>query len=311
MEKNEEKNFKMEDPTYYSRIVMMIIMAIQLILFIIFAVLTHTNSDNMEKVYQRNDAAYQRNDAANVGCYEVDYYPYYECVFNNINNITKPLNHTFIFKEHEKQMDTCFAFFVISFFFFLIEFIMHFCCATQEFNEGFFKNFFNYWNHLIIILTFVIAQFLYIIACLVTPIYLDRTRSIRDLLYIRNPYTDQVSRDFVEVCIKKYAVCFAISFTFLVIFIFLDFIIINLYKGVCCDMTLICNWTHKCLSSFFICFGDNVFYWMNKCQRKDNEINKLEEEVNDQEKTIAAITCQIQNTMKENIKLRVDKINYL
>lgn len=306
MEKNEEKKFEIEDPTYYSRIVMMIIMAIQLILFIIFAVLTHTNLDNMEKVYQRNDAFYK---IEKICCDRYSYsFSYINCT---CNNYLEPLNHTFIFKEHVKQMDTCFAFFVISFFFFLIEFIMHFCCETQTFSDGFFKNFFNYWNHLIILLTFVIAQFLYIIACLVTPIYLDRTSSIKDLLYTRNPYIDQVGRDFVEVCIKKYAVCFAMSFTFLVIFIFLDFIIINLYKGVCCDMTLICNWTNKCLSSFFTCFGDNVFYWLNKCKRKDNEINELENDVNNQEKTIAEITCQIQNTMKDNIKLRVDKINYL
>ena len=112
MEKNEEKNFKMEDPTYYSRIVMMIIMAIQLILFIIFAVLTHTNLDNMEKVYQRNDAFYQIEKKC---CDRSSYsFSYINCT---CNNYLEPLNHTFIFKEHVKQMDM-FCFFCYFFLFF-------------------------------------------------------------------------------------------------------------------------------------------------------------------------------------------------
>ena len=46
----EEKKYQMKDSTYYSRIVMMIVNSIQLILFIVFIVFTHTIRDDMREV---------------------------------------------------------------------------------------------------------------------------------------------------------------------------------------------------------------------------------------------------------------------
>ena len=219
----EEKKYQMKDSTYYSRIVMMIVNSIQLILFIVFIVFTHTIRDDMREVNK------------SVGYSRIEY--------------------DFVFDEQTEGVDTCFAFFIISFVFFLFEFIWDFACKDCDYQYDIFKNIFGDWNHLIIILTFLIAQFLYLISCLIIPIYLDRVRTLRDHLednyFGKTDLYDNVifskdDLDKVESCIGKYACCVVIAEVFLVIFIFLYFIILNLYKGACCDMFTICKKTNDC-----------------------------------------------------------------
>ena len=84
----EEKKYQMKDSTYYSRIVMMIVNSIQLILFIVFIVFTHTIRDDMREVNK------------SVGYSRIEY--------------------DFVFDEQTQGVDTCFAFFIISFVFFYL-----------------------------------------------------------------------------------------------------------------------------------------------------------------------------------------------
>ena len=284
----EEKKYQMKDSTYYSRIVMMIVNSIQLILFIVFIVFTHTIRDDMREVNK------------SVGYSRIEY--------------------DFVFDEQTQGIDTCFAFFIISFVFFLFEFIWDFACKDCDYQYDIFKNIFGDWNHLIIILTFLIAQFLYLISCLIIPIYLDRVRTLRDHLednyFGKTDIYDNVifskdDLDKVESCIGKYACCVVIAYVFLVIFIFLYFIILNLYKGACCDMFTICKKTNDCFNNFGGCMRDNVYCIFNCGKVKDPVIEELKREINERKKTIEKITCNIQNGLKNNIKLRVDNIEYL
>ena len=285
----EEKKYQMKDSTYYSRIVMMIVNSIQLILFIVFIVFTHTIRDDMREVNK------------SVGYSRIEY--------------------DFVFDEQTEGVDTCFAFFIISFVFFLFEFIWHFACKDCDYHYDIFKNIFGDWNHLIIILTFLIAQFLYLISCLIIPIYLDRVRTLRDHLednyfgktdvYDRTIIFSQDDLDSVESCIGKYAGCVVIAYVFLVIFIFLYFIILNLYKGACCDMFTICKKTNDCFNNFGGCMRDNFYCILHCGKGEDIEIEELKAKIKENEKIVGEITCEIQNGLKKNIELRVDNIDYL
>ena len=89
----------------------------------------------------------------------------------------------FIFKSEQKQgIETCISFFIIAFAVFLVEFIMHFACEKKKYKYDCSEKLFRNWNHLITMLTFVLGQFLYIIACLIIPIYLHRMRTLYDFL---------------------------------------------------------------------------------------------------------------------------------
>ena len=284
----EEKKYQMKDSTYYSRIVMMIVNSIQLILFIVFIVFTHTIRDDMREVNK------------SVGYSRIEY--------------------DFVFDEQTQGVDTCFAFFIISFVFFLFEFIWHFACKDCDYHYDIFKNIFGDWNHLIIILTFLIAQFLYLISCLIIPIYLDRVRTLRDHLednyFGKTDIYDNVifskdDLDKVESCIGKYACCVVIAEVFLVIFIFLYFIILNLYKGACCDMFTICKKTNDCFNNFGGCMRDNFYCILHCGKGEDIEIENIKDKIKENEKIVGEITCEIQKKKKKNIELRVDNIDYL
>ena len=267
----EEKKYQMKDSTYYSRIVMMIVNSIQLILFIVFIVFTHTIRDDMREVNK------------SVGYSRIEY--------------------DFVFDEQTQGVDTCFAFFIISFVFFLFEFIWHFACKDCDYHYDIFKNIFGDWNHLIIILTFLIAQFLYLISCLIIPIYLDRVRTLRDHLednyFGKTDIYDNVifskdDLDKVESCIGKYA-----------------FIILNLYKGACCDMFTICKKTNDCFNNFGGCMRDNFYCILHCGKGEDIEIEDIKNKIKKSEEKVEEITCEIQNGLKKNIELRVNNIDYL
>lgn len=145
---------------------------------------------------------------------------------------------------------------------------------------------------------------MYLIACLIIPIYLDRVRTIRDM------FSKSFGKDMNEIldpCVNKYGALLAVAFTFLIIFIFLYFIIMNLYKDVCCDMTEICTQTESCLKAFFKCYYLQIRYIFTGCKRDDGldgDLTKLEGQVN---KTV----IEIKNLMAENLKLRCENINNL
>ena len=235
----------------------------------------------------------------------------------------------FIFEEQNQAIDTCFAFFIISFTIFLIESIVAFSCGGKcsENNEVFII-IFEKMNHILIILTFTIIQFLYVISCLIIPIYLDRVRTFKKYfedrakeakisvpyIYDRDELNASIDGDIdsIETCISKYVSLLVVSFTFLFIFLFLYFIIINLYKEVCCNMRNICDRTSRCMENFFRCFYDNSYYVFTLCRKaRDKKINEIQEEINNIKEEIARKTCEIQDMMKNNIDLRIENIELL
>ena len=297
-EPKKNKNYKMKDFTYYSYIVMMIVISIQLILFIIFIVFAHTVGDEMNDV---NKNAYS----------------------------TLKIDFDFVFDEQKQGVDTCFAFFIIAFVIYLIEFVFHFACDGCDYRYNTIRTFLSDLNHFIIILTFLVSQFLYLICCLIFPIYLERVRTLRDYLEphinlkkdldnlgidldsLKISVLTKDDLDKMDSCVAKYAGAVVFAFVFLVIFIFLYFIILNLYKGTCCDMFTICRKTNDCFDKFGGCMRDNVYCIFNCGKGQDPEIEKLKRIIAERKKTIERITCNIQNGLKNNIKLRVDNIEYL
>ena len=97
----EDSIFQLKDFTYYSRIVMMIILSVQFVLFIIFIVFIHDIKGLMTKV---NDNV--KNNVKNNHLYNEDLY--------DISDI---------FHEQTQGIDACISFFIISFVVFLVEFI--------------------------------------------------------------------------------------------------------------------------------------------------------------------------------------------
>ena len=282
-DKKKQKNFRMKDFTYYSYIVMMIVLSIQLILFIVFIVFAHTVGDEMQDVNKK----------------------FYSSI-----------DFDFVFKEQKSGVDTCFAFFIIAFVIYLIEFVFNFACNDCDFRYDTFRKYLGELNHFIIILTFLVSQFLYLICILIIPIYLERVRTLRDYLepIVDDDFLEILTKDDLDTmdsCVAKYAGATVVAYVFLIIFIFLYFIILNLYIGTCCDMFTICKKTNDCFNNFGGCMRDNVYCIINCGKSKDPIIQTLKEEIEKKKIEIEKITCNIQNGLKNNIKLRVDNIEYL
>ena len=306
--------------TYYTRLVMIIIFSVEFILFISFAVWIHDAKDIMDNIYSNSQKDYyfdiNKNEVQNRS-YRV-YNGYNEEYIYQYNYVYKHSIYDFtsIFTEQKKGMDACLAFFIIFFIVFLAEFIVHFACENCCHENSCFKCFFIDGNHGLTFLSFILAQFIYFIACLLIPIYLDRVRTFKDF-YVSNinvKIQDEIGKndeiDLIQSIVIVYVKLLVSAFTFLFIFIFLYFIILNLYKGLCCDMREICEITNNCVLSFFRCFYDNIYYAFN-CEMRNKELNTL---VKGKEAKIIEIgekNCEIKNLMKENIELRVEKIEYL
>lgn len=306
--------------TYYTRLVMIIIFCVEFILFISFAVWIHDAKDIVDNIYNNSQKDYYYDENKNLvknRSYYVydDYNGEYIYQYNYVSKYSL-YDFTSIFIEQKKGMDTCLAFFIIFFIIFLAEFIVHFACKSTSCDNSFFRCFFKDGNHGFTFLSFILAQFIYFIACLLIPIYLDRVRTFKDFydanLNVKAPdeMTKKDEIDLIQSIVIVYAKLLAAAFTFLFIFIFLYFVILNLYKGLCCDMREICEITNNCVISFFRCFYDNIYYAFN-CEMRNKELNTL---VKGKETKIVEIgekNCKIKNLMKENIELRVKNIEYL
>ena len=284
-----------KDFRYYSRIVMFIICSIQFILFVVYIAV----------IYDVKDTINENPKISYLYCNNILYY-----FSREIDESCDDFKS--IMREQGQGIAATFSFFIISYVIFFIECIIHFCCNNNNNNNNYNNN--NYGNklcdnickdgHFINLLTFIIAQFMYLIACLIIPIYLDRVRTIRDM------FSESYGKDMNKIldpCVNKYGALLAVAFTFLIIFIFLYFIIMNLYKDVCCNMTEICTQTESCLKAFFKCYYLQIRYIFTGCKRDDgldNDLKNLEGQVN---KTV----IEIKNLMAENLKLRCENINNL
>ena len=279
------ENPKLLDFTYYSRIVMFILSSIQFILFIVFIAVIY-------------DIKYDINENL---AHLLSYCNNYDRGYKEGKKICKDFKS--IIGDQGQGIATTFSFFIISYVIFFIECIIHFCCENKTFS-GILDDIFNGLNHFIILSAFIVAQFMYIISCLIIPIYLDRVRTMRNMFEERE--NDKIVNEIMDNSVNRYAALLVVAFVFLFIFIFLYFIILNLYKGICCDMPEICNQTESCLKHFFKCYYRHIKFLLT-CKRADDLDTKLSE----LKKKVEDLKLDVKSLMAENLKLRLDKINYL
>ena len=117
-------------------------------------------------------------------------------------------------------------------------------------------------------------------------------------------YEDYEEIEKIKIIKKKYSSMTAICYVFLVLIIFLDFIILNLYKGLCCQMEIICQNTQNCTENFGRWFIDKIF--CSCCSDdKDKTIQGLEARRNEKDVEIYELTGDIRNLMAENMELNI------
>jgi hypothetical protein len=263
-----EKNF-----SYYARIVMIIILSIEFLLNIVFLAIisdikdTHKFTDLEKKIMDQFE----------------EYYYYWNFYFGGVSY---PLENL-IFSEHYDAISAIFSLFFISFFFFVVEFII-FCSFMESDCPQFCNILGKELNHLMTLITFFICQFLYFIDCLIIPVYFQRVTKI----LIKENYNDYKSLK------RKYASLIVVAYVFLFIILFMDFIVLNLYKGICCEMTKICQKTQKCCKNFGWFLGDKLSC---NCLRESDESNQNPEIYN--------LNGEIKSLLAENIQIRINKNN--
>ena len=266
-ENNEDKedkdnNEKDENKfSYYSRIIMMIILSIEFIFNIIFL-----------------------------------------SIINDINaNVSvSPAVNENIFKMHKHAINTIFSFFFISYFAYFLELMALYGCFIKYYCHKILEIIFKNLNHLIMLVSFFICQFLFLIQCVIIPVYSQR---VKNLVY-EEYYVEEA-----KINIKnKYKAMEAISYIFLVLIIFLDFIVINLYKGICCQMEDICTQTKNCFKNFGRWFVDKLAF-ICCIKTTIREIEELENKKKAKEGQISNLSGDIKNLMAENLKLNIRVLN--
>lgn len=248
---------------YYSRIVMMIILSIQFILNIIFLTLI-SDINSQVKILE---------------LIEID-----------------------VFKFHKACISAIFSLFFISFFVFVLELISYCGCCMKTDCIELCNIIFRTYNHVIILATFLICQFIYFTQCMIIPVFFHR---VKNLVY-QDLYEEYLPEDIdkIKIIKNKYSSMTAICYVFLFLIIFLDFIVLNLYKDICCQMEIICNNSQNCLENFGRWFIDKI-----SCicciDKKDRTIVNLEEVSNQKDMEIYQLTGEIRNLFAENMEINI------
>ena len=243
---------------YYSRIIMMIILSFEFILNIIFL-----------------------------------------AIITDVNSQVSMLDHFYeegVTKFHKECISATFALFFISFFVFMLELVAYCGCCMKTDCAELCNIIFNKLNHLIILATFLICQFIYFTQCMIIPVFFHRVKHL--------VYEEFYFEEKIKIIINKYSSMTAICYVFLVLIIFLDFIVLNLYKGLCCQMEIICQNTQNCTENFGRWFIDKIF--CSCCSDdKDKTIQGLEARRNEKDVEIYELTGDIRNLMAENMELNI------
>lgn len=255
MENNNERKF-----SYYSRIVILIILSIEFIL--------------------------------NITCI---------AIIGEVKDSTKKLDEKDIFKEHYKSISAIFALFFINFAIFLLVFIINCTCQKSDCSQPFDFLFIDL-NHFITLITFFICQFLYLIQCIIIPVYLQRVKNIIN----KNYYYYSLDKIKHEA-IKKYTSLTVVIYVFLFIILFLNFIVMNLYREICCKMESICKLTENCCENFGRWFLDKLSCFFCQDEKEEN-IKVLERQGAERENEIDNLTGDIRNLMADNLELNVQSL---
>ena len=159
-----------------------------------------------------------------------------------------------------------FSFSFISFFVFVLYFIIDHNCKAADFGDP-FEKLFKGLNHFISLITFIICQLLYFVDCCIIPVYLQGLKMYED-----------IGDKIIKNAIKKYTALVVVGYIFLGIIIFLDFIVLNLFRKMCCGMKEICDKTEECGIVFVKRFAD--FISCSCCKEEESE-SRARKEIND------------------------------
>ena len=248
------------------------------------------NMNNVETIQNINEVPNLRNSQNENGNKRQDIYSIFfkilsmviECIFSIVFIVFEKVikNKHKIFYAHYTGITTISSFFIIFFILFIIDTIV-FCIFTKKYR------FFG-------IIFFWLAQVFYFI----------------DLFMIPSYYGIMIYMDKEEISAikKRYIALIIISLFFALFIFFFDFIIINLYKDLCCEMDRICNNTFTCLNDFGKCIKDIISRII--CQSKneeDEEIKKIVQISEDQKKQMNELNGEIKHLLSQYINLEVDR----
>ena len=205
-----------------------------------------------------------------------------------------------IFNMHKHSINAIFSFFFIFSFVFILEIMASYGCFIRNYSYECLQIIFKSLNHIIILVSFFICQFLFLIQCVIIPVFSQRVKSLVN-------EEKSISNAQGNIIKKKYIAMEAICYIFLCLILFLDFMVINLYKGICCQMEEICQKTKVCIGNFSRWFIDKLSFI---CCIKDNNkiINQLEEEEKTKDDQIKKMSEEIKNQIAENIRLNLKVI---
>ena len=203
--------------------------------------------------------------------------------------ITFSSNEEILFSKNYSSISATFSFEIILFFVYFSLFFLHF------FLEKIFERF--------MLFILIICELLYLIDCVIIPVFL---KEIKFIIKLNNGLPNY--KDIRDIGSYYKGLIWA-CYIFLVIILFIDFLLLNLYHNMLCN-------TESFLSSFINCFLDMFCHTFTKKEGIDglentnleqrNQMNSLTEEI----KNLLSerLDYEIKNKKKE-IRLRLRNIN--
>ena len=268
----------------------------------------HRNRLNIDTIQQSEDVKEDKNEITNVNDYiketenenenenqRKEIYlrltkmicmvlEFFLCIaFVVVENVIKEKgNNEKIFKGQYKGIATISAFFFIFFIFFVLE--IFFSCVLK-------KSFIWFG-----ILCFWISQLFYFTDFIMIPSYYSRI----------NYLEEEEIKDISDIK-RRYKSLIIISFIFTLFIIFFDFIVLNLYKDLCCQMDDICNNTLEFINNLCVCIKDIITRVIcNSNNEEDEKIKKIVQESKDQKEKINSLNEEIKNLLSQHISLIAD-----
>ena len=152
------------------------------------------------------------------------------------------------------------------------------------------------------LITFFICQILYFIDCMIIPCYLQGIKNLH------SSTNSSVFEDLLKLIKKKYISLTVVCFVFLFFILFLNIIVLNLYKDICCKMKNICNHTQKCCEYFFMCFL-NIFGCIMGMEIDSPKIIDLKNQEKEIDSKISNVNGDIKNLLAENVEININNNN--
>jgi cell shape-determining protein MreC len=125
--------------------------------------------------------------------------------------------------------------------------------------------------------------------------------------YSRINYIEEEEIKYISDIKSRYKRLIVFSLILTLIIIFFDFIVLNLYKDLCCQMDTICNITFKFINNLCICIKDIISRVIcNSNNEEDEEIKEIIQESKIKKKEVNDLKEEIKNLLSEHINLIAD-----